>query len=96
MSPSIEAWAVRKAPGSIARGDYVMLTLKHPIAGPRPVSVTKYALCLPGDRLTKIETPSTAAPNAWDGHYFCNGKLLGVSLPYGVHGLKLDQCSGAA
>lgn len=91
MSPSIDAWAVRKAPGPITKGDYVMLTLQHPIAGPEPVSVTKYALCTPGDRLTKIETPSVAAPNAFDGHYFCNGQPLGVSLPYGVHGQKLDH-----
>ena len=52
MSPSIDAWAVREAPGPIARGDYVRFTLQHPIAGPEPVSVTKQALCLPGDRLT--------------------------------------------
>src|SRR3546814_9748118 len=44
MSPSIEAYAVRKSPGPIARGDYVMFTLHHPIAGPKPVSVTKHAL----------------------------------------------------
>lgn len=91
MSPSIEAWAVRKAPGPIAKGDYVMFTLHHPIAGPKPVTVTKHALCMPGERLTRIETPSVAAPNARDGHYFCNGKLLGVSLPYGIHGLKLEH-----
>lgn len=89
MSPSIEAFAVRKAPGPIAKGDYVMFTLRHPIAGPRPVNVTKYALCMPGDHLTIIETPSVGARNAWDGHYFCNGELLGVSLPFGTHGLKL-------
>lgn len=91
MSPSIEAFAVRKAPGTIAKGDYVMFTLRHPIAGPKPVNVTKYALCMPGERLTMIETPSISAPKAWDGHYFCNGKLLGVSLPYGIHGVKLEH-----
>ena len=91
MTPSIDAFAVRQAPGPIAKGDYVMFTLRHPIAGPKPVKVTKHALCMPGDRLTRIEKPSIAAPKAWDSYYFCNGALLGVSLPYGIHGLKLDH-----
>ncbi len=91
MSPSIGAWAVRKAPGPIAKGDYVMFTLHHPIAGPKPVSVTKHALCMPGERLTLIERPSVGAPKSWDAHFFCNGVLLGVSLPYGIHGLKLEH-----
>src|SRR3546814_10673375 len=30
-----------------------------------PVSVTKHALCLPGDRLTMFETPSPLAANRW-------------------------------
>lgn len=91
MSSSIEAWAVRKAPGPVARGDYVMFMLHHPIAGPRPVMVTKHALCMPGDRLTMIETPSISAPHAWDGRYFCNGELLGVSLPFAHNGMKLEH-----
>ncbi|MDF0491108.1 S26 family signal peptidase [Sphingobium sp. H39-3-25] len=91
MSPSIDAWAVREAPGPIVRGDYVKFTLRHPIAGPNPVSVTKHALCMPGDHLDHIETPSVSAPHAWDGRYFCNGELLGVSLPYGLHGLRLQH-----
>ncbi|WBQ17653.1 S26 family signal peptidase [Sphingobium sp. CCH11-B1] len=91
MSPSIEAFAVRKSPGPIARGDYVMFTLRHPIAGPKPVSVTKHALCLPGDRLTMFETPSPLRANSWDGHYYCNGRLLGVSLPQAHNGLKLTH-----
>lgn len=91
MSPSIDAFAVRQAPGPIVRGDYVMFTLDHPIAGPKPVKVTKYALCMPGDRLTKVEKPSVAARNAFDGYYFCNGELLGVSLPHGIHGQKLEH-----
>lgn len=91
MTPSIEAYAVRKSPGPIARGDYVMFTLHHPIAAPKPVSVTKHALCLPGDRLTMFETPSPLASNARDGHYYCNGTLLGVSLPQAHNGLKLTH-----
>ena len=91
MTPSIEAFAVRKSPGPIARGDYVMFTLRHPIAGPRPVSVTKHALCMPGDRLDLIETPSRFARRSWDGHYYCNGELLGVSLPQAHNGMKLDH-----
>lgn len=89
MSPSIEAWAVRAAPGPIARGDYVMFRLSHPLAGPRPVNVTKHALCLPGERISMIEKPSPMVPNAWDGWYFCEGQLLGVSKPYGRNGQRL-------
>ncbi|MBO9579574.1 MAG: S26 family signal peptidase [Sphingobium sp.] len=91
MSASIEAWAVREAPGPIHRGDYVRFSLSHPVAGPLPVSVTKHALCLPGDRLTRIETPSATLIGAFDGHYFCNGTLLGVSLPVGPHGMRLQH-----
>ena len=50
MSPSIDAWAVTPVPGTIARGDLVQFMLSHPVAGPRPVSVTKRALCLPGEQ----------------------------------------------
>ena len=91
MSPSIEAWIVRKAPGPIERGDYVMFTLRHPIAGPKPILVTKHALCMPGDRLTMMETPSLQAVRALDGSYFCNGALLGVSLPSAHNGMKLEH-----
>lgn len=91
MTPSIEAFAVRKSPGPIVRGDYVMFTLRHPIAGPKPVSVTKHALCLPGDRLVLVETPSPLAPDGWDGHYYCNDVFLGVSLPRAHNGMKLDH-----
>jgi len=95
MSPSIDAWLVRKAPGPIHRGDFVSFTLSHPLAGPRPVDVTKMALCLPGDRIDWIEKPSSASgpihPGEWDGWYYCNGKLLGISKPYGHNGQKLDH-----
>lgn len=91
MSPSIDAWAVRAAPGPIHKGDYVQFMLSHPIAGPKPVSVTKYALCMPGERLTMIETPSRLYPGQTDGHYFCNGQLLGVSLPFGSNGDRLEH-----
>jgi type IV secretory pathway protease TraF len=81
MSPSIDAWALREAPGPIVRGDFVRFTLRHPIAGAEPVSVTKLALCLPGDRLTKVEVPSMLDSSAFDGRFFCNGRFLGMSLP---------------
>ena len=90
MSPSIDAWLVRKAPGTIVRGDFVSFTLSHPLAGPKPVMVTKLALCLPGDRIDWIEKPSTT-PGEWDGWYFCNEKLLGISKPYGHNGQKLEH-----
>jgi len=89
MSPSIEAWLVRKAPGPIARGDFVSFVLSHPLAGPKPVMVTKMALCLPGDRISLIEKPSMT-PGEWDGWYYCNEQLLGVSKPFGRDGKRLD------
>jgi len=88
MSPSIHAWAVRAAPGAIRKGDLVSFTLSHPLAGPKPVAVTKYALCLPGDRIDMIEKPSMT-PGAWDGWYFCNERLVGVSKPIGHSGQRL-------
>jgi conjugal transfer pilin signal peptidase TrbI len=90
MSPSIHAWAVRTDPGPIHKGDLVSFMLTNPVAGPRPVSVTKYVLCMPGERLDMIEKPSFGG-HTWDGWYFCDGKLLGVSKPYGRKGQKLDH-----
>lgn len=90
MSPSIDAWAVRADPGLIHRGNLVSFTLVHPLAGPKPVAVTKYALCMPGDRLDMVEKPSMT-PRAWDGYYYCNGKLLGVSKAIGRGGQRLDH-----
>jgi len=91
VTPSIGAWAIRPAPGPIDKGDLVMFPLSHPVAGPRPVSVTKYALCLPGDRLTMVETPSRDAPHEGTGHYYCNDVLLGVSLSRAMNGIKLEH-----
>jgi len=90
MSPSIDAWIVRRAPGPIARGDVVSFRLVHPLAGPTPVDVTKYALCLPGDRIAMIEKPSSVS-GKWDGWYYCNGRLLGVSKPVGHKGQLLTH-----
>lgn len=94
MSPSIHAIAVRVSPGLIRRGDYVMFSLSHPLAGPKPVSVTKQALCLPGDRIAMIEKPSMmpgTPKGGYDGWYYCNGHLLNVSKPIGRGGQKLDH-----
>jgi type IV secretory pathway protease TraF len=91
MSPSITAWAVRPAPGSIRQGDLVQFTLSHPLAGPKPVSVTKYALCLPGHELTTIEKASIHGGDGHDGWYYCDGELLGVSKPFGTNGQPLDH-----
>ncbi|MDX3911365.1 S26 family signal peptidase [Sphingobium phenoxybenzoativorans] len=91
MSPSIDAWLVRKAPGPIVRGDFVSFTLSHPLAGPKPVAVTKMALCLPGDRIDWIEKPSPMRPDEWDGWYYCNETLLGISKAYGHNGQKLEH-----
>lgn len=90
MSPSIDAWAVRAAPGPIRRGDLVSFRLSHPLAGPKPVGVTKYVLCLPGDRIAMVEKPSMT-PSARDGWYYCNGRLLGVSKGLSLKGVRLDH-----
>ena len=90
MSPSIDAWAVRAAPGPIEKGDFVLFMLSHPLAGPEPVKVTKRALCMPGERISLIEKPSTMEPHAMDGWYYCDGVLLGVTKPYGRNGQRLD------
>ena len=90
MSPSIDAWAVRAAPGIIRRGDLVSFRLSHPIAGPNPVNVTKYALCMPGDRISMIEKPSMTR-GAMDGWYYCNSRLLGVSKAHAHDGRRLDH-----
>jgi len=91
MSPSIEALAVAPDPGPIAKGDYVMFRFSHALAGPEPVSVTKHALCMPGERLSMIEKPSAMSPRDWDGWYFCNGVLLNVSKPFAATGLRLPH-----
>ena len=90
MSPSIDAWIVRAAPGPIRRGDLVSFELVHPLAGPKPVNVTKYALCLPGERISMIERPSRLQVTH-DGWYYCDGRLLGVSKPIGHGGQKLTH-----
>ena len=90
MSPSIDAIAVRASSGPIRKGDYVMFLLSHPLAGPRPVNVTKQALCLPGERIAMIEKPSMT-PGTWDGWYYCNERLLNISKPVGRNGMKLDH-----
>lgn len=90
MSPSIDAWAVRAVPGPIHRGDLVSFELSHPLAGPKPVGVTKYALCLPGDRIVMAERPS-ATKGAQDGWYYCNGRLLGISKGLSLKGVRLEH-----
>jgi type IV secretory pathway protease TraF len=90
MSPSIDAWAVRAAPGPVQRGDLVSFALFHPLAGPRPVGVTKYALCLPGDRIAMVER-SSSIPGIKNGWYYCNGRLLGISKGLSFKGAKLDH-----
>lgn len=94
MSPSIDAIAVRAEPGPIRKGDYVMFMLSHPLAGPRPVNVTKQALCMPGERIAMIEKPSMmpGSPSGqFDGYYYCNERLLNISKPFGRGGQKLEH-----
>lgn len=91
MSPSINAWAVRKAPGPIHKGDLVMFKLSHPIAGPRPVSVTKRALCMPGERLHEVERRSVHDGTVTGSLYYCGAHYLGASRPFGRNGQRLDH-----
>ncbi|SEJ92335.1 Type IV secretory pathway, protease TraF [Sphingobium sp. AP50] len=89
-SPSIDAWAVRKVGGFIGRNDLVMFELRHPLAGPVPVNVTKYALCLPGDYLGSYTMHADRYPTRLEAAFFCNGRLIGVSKAYGKKGQRLD------
>jgi len=91
MSPSISAILLREAPGEIHRGDLVTFMLVHPLAGWMPVRVTKYALCFPGERIDWIEKPSPVRPAAWDGWYYCEDRLLGISRPVGHDGKHLEH-----
>jgi hypothetical protein len=91
MSPSISAVLLRESPGEIRRGDLVTFMLVHSLAGPIPVRVTKYALCLPGERIDWLEKPSPGWPGAWDGWYYCEDRLLGISKPVGHDGKTLKH-----
>ena len=89
MSPSIDAWALRKAAGPIRKGELVMFDLSHPIAGPRPGSVTKRALCLPGERLREVERRSVHDGAVTASLYYCGPHYLGASRPFGRKGQRL-------
>lgn len=91
MSPSIDAWAVRTVPGAIRKGDLVMFALSHPIAGPRPVSITKRAMCMPGERLREVERHSVFDGRVTNSSYYCGNVLLGISRPMGRNGQRLDH-----
>ena len=90
MTPSIGAWVVHRSPGPIHRGDLISFTLSDPVAGPKPVAITKYALCLPGDRISMVERHGIGGP-ALNGWYYCNGTLLGVSKPAARNGKALTH-----
>lgn len=90
-SPSIDAWAVRPAPGPPGRGDYVMFMLSHPLAGPVPVSVTKKILCLPGEMLIEMKRPALLQGVRGDSAYYCGDHLLGVSKAFSATGRRLDH-----
>jgi type IV secretory pathway protease TraF len=91
MSPSIEAYVLRESSGEIHRGDLVTFMLSHRLAGPKPVRVTKYALCLPGEHIDWLEKPSIGGPGAWDGWYYCEDRLVGISRPVGHDGKRLKH-----
>ncbi|WIW90266.1 peptidase (plasmid) [Sphingobium sp. V4] len=91
MSPSIDAWAVRPAPGPIRKGDLVQFMLSQPVAGPRPVSVTKRAACLPGERLREIERPALDGKPGTRSWYYCGRTFLGATRPFSHDGQPLPQ-----
>jgi type IV secretory pathway protease TraF len=91
VSPSIEAWAVRPAPGPIRSGDYVSFWLSDPLAGPRPVHVTKHALCLAGQMLNEVDRHPPSARDRIVAAYYCDGRLLGVSKAFSAKGVPLDH-----
>ncbi|QNG43600.1 S26 family signal peptidase [Sphingobium yanoikuyae] len=88
MTPSIDAWVVHRSPGPIHRGDLIFFTLSDHVAGPKPVAITKYALCLPGDRISMVERHGIGGLIA-NGWYYCNGRLMGVSKPAARNGKAL-------
>ncbi|WP_342250360.1 peptidase [Sphingomonas sp. OTU376] len=90
MSPSIDAWIVTPAAGPIQKGDLVQFILDHPVAGPKPVSVTKYVMCVAGDRLSLVE-PASANPGPRVGLFFCNGIFLGRTLSQSSDGKPLPH-----
>ena len=80
VSASVEHrwfWRTSELP---ARGDYATFMLQHPLAGERPVRLTKRLACWSGDVLSIN-----------DREYFCNGKLLGVAKQTGLNGEALPQ-----
>lgn len=88
MSPSIDAWVIRSAPGPIHKGDLVSFDLVHPLAGPEPVSVTKRILCMPGEMLRQIDlTPGQTRVKR--SAFLCQGRIVGVTRPFGRHGQRL-------
>ncbi|BBC99460.1 MULTISPECIES: S26 family signal peptidase [Sphingobium] len=91
MSPSIDAFAVRAAPGTIHKGDLVMFELTHPIVGPHPISVTKRAMCMAGERLREVERHSVFDGRVTNSSYYCGNTLLGISRPMGRGGQRLDH-----
>ena len=94
MSPSIDATAVREAPGPIVKGDLVMFMLNHPFAGPEPIKVTKYALCFPGEHLsmTRVESRATGTfGQKTDAEFRCNGELMNVSKSITKDGRRIHH-----
>ena len=81
---------MRADPGPIRRGDLVSFVLVHPLAAAGPVSDTKYALCLPGDRLDFVEKP-LGVTGLWEGWYFCNDRLLNRSKPFARNGRPMGH-----
>ena len=54
------------------------------------MNVTKYALCLPGDKIFMVEKPATLG-GGWTGSYYCNGRLMGASKRLARSGKRLDH-----
>lgn len=90
LNDSIDAHAITAAPGVIRKNDLVSFELSHPLAGPKPRNVSKYALCLPGERLTSRRAPTPLDPSQFDTSWYCGGVYLNTTKNYTKNGDKLD------
>ncbi len=80
VSASVEHRWFWRSGDKPARGDYATFLLEHPLAGDRPVRLTKRLACWGGDVL-----------NVSDRDYYCNGTFLGVAKETGLNGQALPQ-----
>ena len=81
-TPSIHAHVVTAIGGEIRKGDLVQFMLSHRLAGPKPISVTKYVLCTPGEALSSRVIPAPLVPGKTTTLFYCGGVLLNATKPF--------------